>query len=220
MADIEIILCALMVFSLLIILFRQSIIKEHLTTYVPIELVFKSTIMIDTNEQYTDVFLKDLITNNFEIYLLPRHPSKKYMMQKCITQECDEINRIDYKITNHHTEPLVTNNEIERGKMIKIIEGFTSQHIFFTARAKTQVPLGAPILLEDIAKTIRSERLVVSVDETPETRRLFDLYACIWHDDKKSTTCEYIKWEPGINPEIDMGRAYQMIRIIPKTKVK
>lgn len=219
--DIELTLCLLALFSIVVVVYRQFFLMERfmMPLYVPVELVFETTVMVNTNERHTDIFIKDLISNKFEIYLIPRHPSKKYTMHKCISQECGEIDRIDYKFVDYQKEPLATSHEIERGKYIRVVEGFTSHHVSLTAKARTHIPLGKPTLLEDIAKTIQTEKIIVTVHETPETRKLFDLYACIWNDSSKSPTCEYIKWEPGTNPEIDMGRAYQMIRIIPKENV-
>ena len=216
------ILAFIVLLHILYQMFFAHLHKEQYTD-IPIEFVHHETISVNTKDKWFDIFIRDNLIKEYDMYVKPIDESRKTMLYKCYSEDCNHVNRIEYPAIKGAEHPTIPHGEIEMNRMIKVVEPFSSPTQFHTiplvVKLPGRMPMNTPMYMKDLNNTVKSEGgLQIFLIEDDSVRRLYDLYACKWDDVSKKATCQKIQWQSGEIPEVDLGvsKDIDMIRIVPK----
>lgn len=203
----------------IIIITRKQHVTDHFRETIPIEIRRRIAMNVNVNESHTDLFVRDLLLEEYQVFIRTTDQEVSFLMHKCSKEECDSLNRTEYVLDK--SRPIFTKADINKNQHVRFYELFgqdMSHSIPITIKVIHELPLNATISMETFDKLVQNNKLIVSCEENIDARQQYDLFACTWDDQSKSAKCQKIEWQAGIKSEIDFAKNYDMIRIVPKNK--
>lgn len=92
-------LCLLIVLIMILLSLKKIetfMVLYHAIHDIPVEFIYETSVVVNTKDEYFDIFLKDLISDDYTIHIIPpKHPSH-YQFLKCLSKDCEVVNRIEF----------------------------------------------------------------------------------------------------------------------------